>query len=104
MSNETGLSVWDEETNDGEGDDIEESDTPEHLLDGGGERFARVCSFRGSETDKFSTGEGEGSGDKNRADTLEASSEGAWVPPVNSTDVASLWPTTAVDDYTEDAV
>lgn len=68
----TGLVVWDEETDEGERDDVEEGDTPENLLNGCREGLARVCGLGGGKTDELGTSEGEGRGHEDAAETLEA--------------------------------
>lgn len=49
----------DDEAEEEERDHVEEGDTPEDLLGGLGDRLAWVGGFCGSETDKFSSSEGE---------------------------------------------
>lgn len=96
--------VGDEQTDERERDDVEEGDTPENLLDGRRERLARVCGLSGSETDKFSTGEGEGRGHEDAAKTLEAVVERAGVGPVTAANVLTAGSATDIEDDTEDAV
>lgn len=53
---ETGLVVWDEETDDGQRGDIDDGDTPESTLDRSGHGLARVGGLRGSKTDELGSG------------------------------------------------
>lgn len=92
-----------EKTDNGEGDDIEERDTPEHLLDSGRQGLARVRRLGRSQANQLCTGEGESRVDKDTAQALEAVVEGARVVPVAGTDVAALRTTTTVQDDSEDA-
>ena len=73
--------VRDEETNEGQGQDVEQGDTPEYLLDGTWKRLLGCCRFCGCQTDELSTGEREGSSDECSADTGEPISECAGVGP-----------------------
>lgn len=76
---QAGFVIRDQEADDGQGDDIEEADTPEDLFHGRGEGLAGVGSFSGSQTDQFGTGEGEGSVDEHTAETFEAIVESAGI-------------------------
>lgn len=98
------LGVGNQQSDEGEGDDVEEEDTPEDLFDGGGQRLARVCGFGGSKTDQLSTGEGEGGGDEHAAKTLEAVVESTGVVPVSTANVVAVRPTANIEDDTENAV
>lgn len=100
---EAGLGVGDQETDDGERDNVEESDTPEHLLDGSGERLPGVRSLGGGETNQLGTGERERGGDEDGGNTLEAVGEGTGSLPVGSSKVSTIGSTTNVDDNTQDA-
>lgn len=99
---ETRVVVRDKQTNDGKGNDVEEGDTPEDLLDSGGQGLARVGSLSSGETDQLGTGESEGGSDENAAKTLEAVVERSGIPPVLVANVAALGTTTDVQDDTED--
>lgn len=70
-----------QKTDKGETEDVEEGDTPEDLTDGTRERLERVLCLSSGETDKLSTGEGEGSCDEDCAETLETVPEGTGVVP-----------------------
>lgn len=77
------------------------------MLDGCGERFARVGGLGGGETDELGAGEGEGGGDEDGAETLEAVVEGAGVLPEAPADVACVGTAVGgsapdVDDDAED--
>lgn len=107
-SQETFVGVGNKETDDGQRGDVDDRDSPEGLLDwkgsalaqslatepGGltssGHGLSRVGSFRRSQTDKFSSGEREGGGNKDGADTLEAVGEGSGFLPDSSTDVGRV--------------
>lgn len=81
----------DDEAQDEEGDDVEERHTPEDLLGGLGERFARVVGLGGGKADELGSGEGEGGGHEDGAETLEAVLEGLLGSmPVCSADVSSV--------------
>lgn len=96
------VGVWDEETDDGEGDDVEKADTPENLLNRGWERLARVGGLSGGETDQLCTGESEGCCYEHGTKTLESVVECAWVAPVLTSDVTAIWSTAAGQDDTKD--
>lgn len=73
--------VTDKEANEEEGENVEEGDTPENLLDGTRELLGGVRALGGRETDELRTGESKGGGDEHGADALEAVGEGARVVP-----------------------
>lgn len=87
LGQEGGVVRVDEQTDEEETQDVEEGDTPEDLLDGTGKRFDGVAGLSGSQTDQFSTSEGEGSCDEDGAETLEAVLERTRVVPVAGTPV-----------------
>lgn len=93
----------DQQADEGESNNVEDGDTPEDLLDGGGKRLARVGSLSGGQTDQLGTGEGESGVDEHTAKALEAIVERARVNPVLSTDVTTLGAAAAVEDDSEDA-
>lgn len=64
-----------------------QSDTPEDLLDGTGESLGGVLGLGSGETDKLSTGEREGGGDEDGAETTEAVLESSRVVPQSVTPV-----------------
>lgn len=92
----------DDESKNEQIDDVEEEDSPKHLLGGAGNSLPRVFGLGSSKTDKLSTTEREGSRDEDRAETVEAVSEGAGVGPVLGAQVSLVANTTAVDNDTED--
>ncbi len=100
---QTRFRVWNEESDDGQGDDVEERDTPEHLLDGGRQGLARIGRLRSSEPDQFGPGERKSCSDKDGAKTFETVVERAWISPVTTADVAASWSTTAVENDSQDA-
>lgn len=87
-SEETVVVRLDKETDKEKTQDVEESDTPENLTDGTGERLERVLGLSSGQTDQLSSREGEGSGDKDGAETLEAVAECTRVVPGASTPVS----------------
>lgn len=72
---------WDQEADEEEGQDVEERDSPEDLLDGAWQSFLRVLALGGRETDELGAGEGESGGDEDAAEAWEAGGEGSWVVP-----------------------
>jgi hypothetical protein len=60
----SGILRVDEETDEEKANHVEESDSPEDLLDGAGESLGGVLGFGSSETDKFCSTEGEGCSDE----------------------------------------
>lgn len=77
------------ETQDEEADDVEESDTPEDLLDSLRKSFSGIGGFSSCETDQLSTTEGERGGNEDTAEALKAIAEGLPILPVLYTDVAT---------------
>lgn len=73
--------VWHKETDKEETKNVEESNTPEDLLDGTRHSLDGVLGLGGSKTDKLSTGEGESSSDEDGAKALEAVGKGTGVIP-----------------------
>jgi len=73
--------VLDKQTNEGETKDVEQGDSPEDLTDSTGKGLQRVLSLRGSETNKFGSGEGESCGNEDGAESLEAVGEGTGAVP-----------------------
>ena len=84
---ETLLVGGDVETNDEEGREVDNGDTPEGTLDSGGKSLARVGSFSSGDTDELSSGERESGSDEYSADTLESVSERSGISPVSSTNL-----------------
>lgn len=104
---------WDDEAEDEEGDDVEDRDTPEHLLGGLWKRLSRVVGLSSGETYQLGTSKGESGGDEDGAPSLESVAEsgpvtwnlwswwiGSWVSwerrlvgwwrsPVSASDVSS---------------
>jgi hypothetical protein len=68
---ETRVVVRNEQTNESEGQDVEESDAPENLLDRRRKRPRGVLGLSSSKTDKLSTREGEGGGDEDATEANE---------------------------------
>jgi hypothetical protein len=93
----------DEKTDEEETEDVEQGDTPEDLLDGTGKSLDRVARLSGGETDKLSTGEGEGGSDEDGAEALEAVLESTGIIPVPGTPVLVVTTTgrTATEDEDE---
>lgn len=89
-SEEARVIVGNEETGDRERDHVEEQDAPEDLLDGFGELDARVSGLGCCETDELGAGEGEGGGDEDAAQALEAVVKSTRLVPGASAQVASV--------------
>ena len=79
--------VGDKKTDEEETEDVEEGDTPEHLLDGTGKRLEGVASLSGGKTDKLSTGEREGGSDEAGAEATETVGKSTRLVPVTRTPV-----------------
>lgn len=94
--------VGHEETDNEQGNNVEEGDAPEDLLDSSWERLARVRSLGCSEANKLGSGEGKCSVDKGSTEALEAVVEGSRVVPVFEADVPSIGTSTDVDDDAQD--
>lgn len=84
---ETLVGGVDEQSDKEETDDVEQSNTPEDLLDGTRERLGRILGFSSCETDKFSARESEGGCDEDRADTFKAVLESSRVVPKASSPI-----------------
>ena len=81
----------DDEAEEEEGEDVEQSDTPEDLLGGLWKRLSGVVGLGSCETNQLGTGEGEGGSDEDGAEALESVLEcGIWFVPVRGSDVASV--------------
>jgi len=94
----------DDQTNQEQVDNVEDEDTPDDLLGGPGDLLGGVGSFGGSKTDELGTGVGEGGGDEDTAEAVEAVKEGGpGCVPVSCANVATVvgGNTTAVDDDSE---
>jgi len=68
---QTWIAGRNKKADEGKRDQIEEEDSPEDLLDGSRQRFARVLCFGGSKTDELSSGKGKGSSNEHTAETFE---------------------------------
>ena len=95
--------VGHEQADEDEGDDVEQADAPEDLLDGCGQGFARVGGLGGGESDELGAGKGKGRGHEDGAEAFEAVIEGAGVGPVFAADVAAVGAASDVEDDAEDA-
>ena len=84
------LSVWDEKPDQGQGDNVEEGDSPEHLFDGSWERLAGISGFGSGQTDQLGTTERKRGRDEDAAQSFEAMVERAGVVPVPSTNVVTV--------------
>ena len=102
-ADEASVRVGHEEADENEGDDVEEADAPEDLLDRCGEGLAWVGGLGRCEPDELGAGEGEGSGHEDGTKTFEAVVEGAGVGPVFATDIAAVGATSDIEDNSEDA-
>lgn len=77
----------DEETNEEQAEDIEQSDTPEDLLDSAGQSLDGVAGLGGSKTNQFRSGKREGSGNEDGAEADETVLERTRLVPVPGTPV-----------------
>lgn len=68
---------WDDEAEDEEGDDVENGDTPEHLLGGLWQRLSRVIGLSSGKTNQLGTSKGESGGDEHGTPSLESVAESA---------------------------
>jgi hypothetical protein len=98
----TRVVVGNNQADNGKGYNVEQRDAPEDLLDGGGQRFSGIGSFRCSKTDQFSSREGKGCVDEHTTEALEAVVKGSWIAPKFSANVAALRTATDVDDNSQD--
>lgn len=102
-ADETAIVIGYQETHEGEGNDVEETDAPEDLLHGSGKRLARVGRLGRTEADEFGAGKGEGGGHEDGAKTFEAVVEGTGVLPVAFTDIGPVRATANIEDYPQNA-
>jgi hypothetical protein len=96
------LGVWNQQTDEHEGEDIEEGNTPEDLLDSTGQLLSWVGRLSSGKTDELSTRERESSRDESCTNTLEAAGKGTRVVPQASAVVFVIWSarlTTAKDKH-----
>lgn len=84
---QSGIIAANQQADEEETKDVKGGNTPEDLLDSTGHVLGGVSRLGSGKTDQLSTGEGEGSGDKDGTETLEAILERARVIPVASTPV-----------------
>lgn len=122
-SEESLITIWNQQTDNGQGHDVEETDTPEDLLDGSWQGLAGVVGLSGSQADQLGTGERESGSDEHAAQALESGMERSrrdsytYVgllfvssitgldcirAPVSPTNVAALRTATTVEDYAKD--
>lgn len=95
--------VRDKQANERQGDNVEEGNPPEHLLDSCWEGLARIGCLGGGKAYQLGPCKREGGGDESGTETFEAMVEGARVVPVFAADIATLGSATAVEDDSEDA-
>lgn len=90
------------QTDDSQGNNIEQRNTPEHLLCRSWQALPWIVCLCSSQADEFGSGEGKTSSDKDGAESLEAVAEGAGVLPVSAANVTTGigWDTASVDDNT----
>lgn len=95
---------WNNQSEEEERDNIEQANTPEHLLGSLGDSLSWVVRFGSGKTNQLSSSESESSSDEDGAETLEAVAERARVVPVVSSNIASLVGryATTVDDNSQD--
>lgn len=97
---QSGIIAADQQADEEETKDIKDGNTPEDLLDSTGHVLGWVGRLGSGKTDQLSTGEGEGGGDEDRAETLETILERTRVIPVAGTPVlvvSAILGTTAED-------
>lgn len=75
-ADEARVGVGDQEPDKGQGQNVEERNAPEHLLDGAGKRLLRRFRLGGGETDQLGAGKGEGGRDEDAAHAGEAVGKG----------------------------
>jgi hypothetical protein len=75
-----------------------ERNSPKDLLDSLRQALSRIFGLCCCEPYQFCSGKGECGGDEDRTETFETVVKGAWVMPIFAADVASYWPTTAVEN------
>lgn len=103
-THETAVVGGNQQTDEHEGDDVEDGDTPKDLLDRGGKRLAGVGSLGSSKTDQLGTGKRERGGDKDATETLEAIIEGPRIAPIHAADIAAFGFTADVNYDSEEAI
>lgn len=84
---QSGIITVDQQADEEETKDVKDGNTPEDLLDSTGHVLGGVSRLGSGKTDQLSTGEGEGSGDEDGAEALEAVLERTRVVPVAGTPV-----------------
>lgn len=89
------------DSDDEEVDNVEDCDTPEDLLGGGGNGLAGIRRLGSGETNHLSTTKSEGSDNEDGAETLEVG-KSTRVVPVFDAEVTLVADTATVDDDTED--
>ena len=87
-----------EQSNNGKGDDVEESDTPENLLNSRGEGLAGIGGFGSGQANQLGSSESESCRNKHTTEALEPVIEGSGVVPVCASYVSTLWSTPTVND------
>lgn len=66
---------WDDEAEEEQGEDVEDGDTPEHLLGGFWKGLSWVIGLSSGKTNKLCTSEGKSGGDEDGAPSLESVTE-----------------------------
>ena len=89
-ADETFIISCDKKTDKEQAEYIEQSDTPEDLLDGTWKSFGGVGRFSDCETHEFRTGKGEGSCDEHSTETSESVLESTRVVPISNLTSAML--------------
>jgi hypothetical protein len=80
-----------------------QSDTPEHLLNSGRERFARIGSLSSSKANKFGAGKSESSSDEDATEPLKTVMKGARIVPMFTANIAALRPASASQYHPQNA-
>lgn len=99
---ETWVVGWNQKTDEGKTDNIEEGNTPENLLDCSWESLDWVLRLSSGKTNKFGSREGEGSSDEDGTETLETILECSRIVPSSCSPVLAVetsgWTTSTDED------
>lgn len=95
--------VGDQQAHKREGDNVEKSYPPKHLLDGRGEGFPRIGRLSGGQANEFRPGKRKGCSDKDTAQTFESVVEGAGVAPELATNVSAIGCPSAIKNDCEES-
>lgn len=96
---EVGVVVRNEQTNEGEGEDVEKSDAPEDLLDRRRQCLGGVLGFGCSQTNELSAGEGEGCSNEYTAESDKAGESTRILPVCSSFVLGIPIPVVSIERY-----